>query len=232
MNAPTRVVFGLGTGRCGTTSLAHLIDLQPDAIGTHELRGPRIAWQNGEEEVERVLDALAAELAAGATLAGEIGFYYLPYVARIRARFPDARFVVLQRERAATVESFLEKTADKTNHWAPSPRFGRLKRWNHCFPTYDAKLTRREAVGRYWDEYYAATDALERAEPATYLTVRTEALGDVATQHRVLDFIGIPHERQVVSAGLALNRRADQPQSLGKRLRRWWRAFTAEESAG
>jgi hypothetical protein len=221
--APTPVMIGLGTGRCGTHSLAALIAMQPGAIGTHERHGADIAWVGGEREVDRVLDELAADLAAGATLVGEIGLYYLPYVARIRARFPTARFVVLQRDRARTVESFMEKTADKSNHWAPTARFARHARWDHCFPTYDAALSKRDAIGRYWDEYYATTAALERAEPQAFLTVRTEELGTVATQRRILDFLGLPPAAQQVSAGLASNRAEDVAPSLGKRLRRWWR---------
>lgn len=226
---PTRVVFGLGTGRCGTTSLAALIALQPGAVGSHERHGPAVAWVGGEREVDAVLDEVAADLARGASLVGDIGLYYLPYVGRIRARFPEARFVVLQRERQATVESFIEKTADKSNHWAPTPRFARHARWNQCFPTYDAALPKREAIGRYWDEYYAATDALERAEPGVFLTVRTEELGGEAAQRRILDFLGVPRERQVVREGLALNRAEDVAPSLGKSLRRWWRRVSGRE---
>jgi len=223
MSAPAKLMIGLGTGRSGTHSLAALIELQPGAIATHERHGAAVAWSGGEAEVDRVLDELAAELARGATLVGEIGLYYLPYVARIRARFPTARFVVLQRDRARTVESFMEKTADKSNHWAPTPAFARHARWDHCFPTYEATLPKREAIGRYWDEYYATTAALERAEPQAFLTVRTEELGLVATQRRILGFLGVPVELQVVSEGLATNRAEDVTPSLGKRLRRWWR---------
>ena len=228
MSAPARLMIGLGTGRCGTHSLAALVSLQPGAIGTHERRGAAVAWVGGEREVDAVLDELAADLAAGATLVGEIGLYYLPYVARIRARFPAARFVVLKRDRARTVESFMEKTADKSNHWAPTRRFARHARWDHCFPTYDAALPKREAIGRYWDEYYAATDALERAEPQAFLTVRTEELGAIATQRRILGFLGVPAEQQRVSEGLATNRAEDVSPSLGKRLRRWWRARSGD----
>jgi hypothetical protein len=229
MSEPTRVMIGLGTGRCGTNSLAALIALQPGALGTHERHGPAVAWTGGEAEVDRVLDELASDLAAGATLVGEIGLYYLPYVARIRARFPTARFVVLQRDRARTVESFMEKTADKSNHWAPTPRGARHARWDHCFPTYEAALSKREAIGRYWDEYYAATAALERAEPSVFLTVRTEELGEVATQRRILDFLGVPAAAQRISAGLATNRAEDVAPSLGKRLRRWWRGLRGDD---
>lgn len=221
--ADRRIVIGLGTGRCGTQTLAALIDAQPGGAVTHEWPGARVAWEGGEAEVDRMLDELERRLTAGATLVGEVGSYYLPYVAQIRARIPDARFIILKRERDATVESFLEKTRDKANHWAPTTRFARHARWNRCFPTYPATLPKRAAIGRYWDEYYAATGALEGAEPAVFHTVRTELLGEDATQRQILDFLGLPRERQVLVTGLTRNRSTDVPQSLGKRLRRWWR---------
>lgn len=232
MTAPTPVMIGLGTGRCGTNSLAALIALQPGAIGTHERHGSDVAWVGGEREVDAVLDELAADLARGARLVGEVSFYYLPYVARIRARFPAARFVVLKRDRAATIESFMEKTADKSNHWAAKRWWQRGSRWDHCLPTYPEPLDKRAAIGRYWDEYYAATDALERAEPATFLTVRTEELGGEPCQRRILGFLGVPPAEQVVSAGLATNRAEDVAPSIGKVVRRWWRERFGDAGGG
>ena len=232
MTAPTRVVFGLGTGRCGTTSLAAFIDMQHGAVGTHERHGNRVAWVGGEAELDRVLDDLGAELDRGATLVGEVGLYYLPYVARIRARHPEARFIVLQREREATIESFIEKTADKANHWAPTSRFARHARWNPCFPTYAAALPKRVAVGRYWDEYYTTTAALERAEPGVFMTVRTERLGDPATQRQMLDFLGVPVAEQVLDPDLKRNRAQDVRPSLGKALRRMFRRWWHDRDSG
>lgn len=232
MSFPTRVMFGLGTGRCGTATLAALIQLQAGGSGGHERLGHRVAWSGGEREIDVVSRMLEDELAAGARLVGEVGFYYLPYLTRLRARFPAARFIVLQRERAATIASFLDKTVDKSNHWAPTPRFARHARWSRCFPTYPAGLDKAKAIGRYWDEYYAATATLERAEPRVFMTVGTERLGEVATQHAILEFLGRPAAERVVDAGLQRNRAGDVRQSFGKRLRRWWRRLKATAASG
>lgn len=221
--ADRRIVIGLGTGRCGTQTLAELIDAQPGGVGSHELRGARVHWEGGAAEVERVLDALQDRLNAGATLVGEVGLYYLPYVDMIRHRFPDVRFIVLKRDREATVDSFLEKTQDKANHWAPTLRFARHARWNACFPTYPVTLPKRAAIGRYWDEYYAQTDAYERAEPGVFHTVRTEQLGEEATQRQMLDFMGVPKPDQVVITGLRRNRAEDVQLSPWRRFKRWLR---------
>jgi hypothetical protein len=205
-----------------TNSLAHLIALQPDAVGTLERLGPGVAWIGGEAAVDEVLDAMLAEMAAGKRVALEVGFYYLPYVARVRARVPGAKFIVLQRDRAATIESFMEKTRDKAHHWVPETAFTRRRRWNQCFPKYEPGTPKRAAVGRYYDEYYAATAALERAEPAVFMTVRTEQLGDEATQRRILDFLGVPAAAQRLSPGLKTNRGEDVASSPLRPLRRWF----------
>ncbi len=217
-----RLAIGLGTGRCGTNSLAALIALQDDAVGTHERLGPGVAWIGGEAAVDQVLDAMLAELAAGKQLALEVGFYYLPYVARIRARVPSARFVVLKRDRDATLESFLEKTRDKAHHWVPETLTTRRRRWNQCFPKYEPGTPKRAAILRYYDEYYAATDALERAEPEVFFTLRTEELGVVAAQRRMLDFLGVPTALQRTQEGLQTNRGEDVEVSALRPLRQWF----------
>jgi hypothetical protein len=221
VTARARLAIGLGTGRSGTNSLAHLIAMQPGAVGTHERLGPGVAWVGGEAAVDQVLNAMLAELAAGKELALEVGFYYLPYVARIRARVPDARFVVLKRDRNATIESFMAKTRDKAHHWVPETLTTRRKRWNQCFPKYEPGTPKRVAVGRYYDEYYAVTDALERAEPGVFFTLRTEELGVVATQRRLLDFLGVPRDEQRTEAGLQTNRGEDVGVSALRPLRQW-----------
>ena len=61
-----------------------------------------------------------------------------------------------------------------------------------------------------------------------FLTVRTEDLPYVATQQRILDFLGVPRAVQRTRAGLLLNRAADKPFMLLRRLRYrvegWFRA--------
>ena len=75
------------------------------------------------------LDALIADAAESeARYFGDVHSAYLPYAERLLTQHPDARFICLQRDRAATVKSFLAKTARKANHWAPTPRMARHAR--------------------------------------------------------------------------------------------------------
>lgn len=142
------VVFGLGTGRCGTTSLAGLLNGQPETVCFHELNPSAMAWSGAEatigslmrdfkaimggEEPEVTADLVAPNRAAPLERArslpkisalGDIGSYYLPYVPFMLQRWPDLRFPCLRRDRSEVITSFAFKLAQPTsalprNHWA------------------------------------------------------------------------------------------------------------------
>lgn len=50
----TQIVFGLGTGRCGTKSLARLLNHQKRAQVFHEIHGPNLAWQQSEKLIDKI----------------------------------------------------------------------------------------------------------------------------------------------------------------------------------
>ena len=110
------LIFGVGSGRCGTTSLRLFLDLQRRVSVTHELNfeGTRqpMPWQTDLPLAEKRLHQL---LQRPAGITGDIGFYWLPYTEWILARYPDSRFICLQRNRADTVASYLRRTEGR-NH--------------------------------------------------------------------------------------------------------------------
>ncbi len=105
-----RLIIGLGTGRCGTSSLRALIDGQSRSVCFHELRSHESGWSGAEDSVrttvrklekalelqslkdmdpepghkgkEEVLGLATARLDGGEAInvAGDIAFYYLNYV--------------------------------------------------------------------------------------------------------------------------------------------------------
>lgn len=155
-------------------------------------------------------------------LIGDIAFYYLNYVADILAINPDVRFVCIKRDREDTIRSWQAKTAIKRwpslwvadrikslitrtpfyqakNHWQahdgseyqPDPV------WDSCFPDMPAS-TRTEAIGRYWDEYYATAEQLQERFPAQFQMFPIEALSSPEGQRRILSFVGVPQEQMVL----------------------------------
>jgi hypothetical protein len=76
-------VIGLGSGRSGTMSLAHLLDQQPDACVTHEARGcAEMPWEVNDDEQRREiaqtrLDRLEQRCGADkCTMVGDVALWY------------------------------------------------------------------------------------------------------------------------------------------------------------
>lgn len=208
------IVIGLGTGRCGTNTLAALLDRQDGARVTHERHDVALRWEGSEILVQDTLRSCRRELDGGSRLVGDVHSAYLPYAESMLRSDGALRLIALQRERAATVDSFLRKTERKANHWAPTPRFARRARWNDCFPTYPAELPKDQAIGRYWDEYYTEVERLAAAFPGRVALLPMEALNDDAGQRRILAAAGVPEARQRREAGLRLNVEVPRPHGL------------------
>jgi hypothetical protein len=205
-----QLVIGLGTGRCGTQSLAVVLNRQDGARVTHERYGA-IAWQGDEERVAAFVRLSATS--PGLDLAGDVGFYYLPYVEQILAIVPNASFICLKRDRKATVDSYLTKTPRK-NHWTQHNGVEwRFDAWDRCYPKYAAD-DKAEAIGLYWDDYYHRAAALETAHPAAFRVFSTESLNTAPGQQAVFDFIGLPARARRVILDVRENR-SPPPRAVG-----------------
>lgn len=190
-----QLVIGLGTGRCGTQSLAVVLNYQNAARVTHERYGA-IAWQGDEERVATFVRLCAT--AQGLDLAGDVAFYYLPYVEQILGLVPSAKFVCLKRDRKATVHSFVTRTRHK-NHWTQHDGAKwRLDAWDRCFPKYPVG-DKAQAIGMYWDDYYCRAAALETAYPTAFRVFSMDVLNADEGQNALFDFLGIsPRARRVI----------------------------------
>lgn len=172
--ADRRLVLGIGSGRTGSESLGFLLNVQPEGSCSHEfslfcMQGhrasryrPPLAWDASREEVQRVLLGLACY---ERPIVGDVGSYWLPHLDWILRELPTALVVGITRSREAVVRSFLEKSG-RRNHWM-QPGSGDWEPdpiWDPAFPKYTS-CDKREAIGLYWDEYYAECDRLVRTYP-------------------------------------------------------------------
>lgn len=209
------LAIGLGTGRCGTVSLAELLDHQPGARVTHERR-PLLPWEPDEALYRARLETFRSDEAA---LVGDVGPYYLPYAPWLLRDVDEVRLVCLQRDRDAVIGSFFARTG-RRNHWTADhgSRWRADPEWDRCFPTY-ATDSKEEAIGRYWDEYYRRAGELARRHPARFRIFDMEAaLNDRRGQERLLDFVGVPPEDRALQPGRRENR-----APLVRRLKGWLR---------
>ena len=210
-----RIVIGLGSGRCGTVSLSRFLDCQLGTTVLHEgcqiYRGrrvrqlPRLPWAVSLPAFSTVLDSLAQ---APAAIAGDVASYYLPYMRNYLTESTSSRLriIVLQRQREATVQSFLVKTRGR-NHWSRNP-IGRWRpdsAWDPCFPKY-SEMGKAEAIGKYYDEYYATCEELAADFPEQLRIFAVQELNGLEGRQRILDFIGVPLEARVIDRTFWENR--------------------------
>lgn len=199
-----RIVLGMGTGRCGTRSLAALLDQQAGSRVTHE-QWPLLPWATSDTDalIRERLGRMRQQRTE--PLIGDVASFYLPYVAAALRLDPAVCVVCLQRPREEVIRSF-EAWLDKvhplnTDHWSKTPAPG----WHHepvytrIFPQYDTQ-NRAEGIGRYWDEYAQRAAALAEQYPDRVRVLNMQqALNTAEGQRDLLGFVGIPPERQVVS---------------------------------
>ncbi len=199
-------VFGIGTGRSGTSSLAALLGAQPGASVSHE--APRVLpWVVDEGLLARRLDELAAR---PGWLLGDVAFSYLPYVPQLLDRVRDLRVVCMLRDRAATVQSY-EVWVGPRNHWIAhdGTQWDLDPDWDDAYPTY-AIDDRAEAIGAYWDEYDRTVRALVAAHPYhVRLWWLPHALSEEGIEE-ILDFVGVPQHQRVRTVNVLRNSRDER----------------------
>lgn len=239
------MIFGLGSGRSGTMSLASLLNSMPDVICFHESNPASMAWIGAEMTVHSILndfEAILSDKPRGIAIdlmashrtdraaplekmknlshveaIADVASYYLPYVELIIERCPTALFPCLKRDREETVESFIKKVTGKNiqkprnqllkklarkkslpirtqkNHWVEHDGTQWLTdhRWDKCFPHYPENLSLREAITRYYDDYYKRTDELGKKYPENVKVFELNAINSEKGQVELLDFCRI-----------------------------------------
>lgn len=183
----TQLIIGLGTGRCGTKSLAEFLSKQADTHVTHEFGDrPVLPWKKDEGSFKSVLMELRSRRAR---VAGDVGFYHLPYVEDWMRAFPRVRFVVLQRARSEVVRSFSSWSRGR-NHWMNhNESRWRWCVWDRCFPKFDQAATRLKAIAEYWDYYYKEVSRLGTQHPDRFFRIETRELNNADKLSRLLDFL-------------------------------------------
>ncbi len=179
------MVFGMGTGRSGSMSLAQTLSKQPGYVCFHESNPSCSAWVGAEASVLATIRSFQDVLESNditkalidrsrrtpmlssardalhgqtASCVGDVAFYYLPYVRLIHRQVPDAVFPVIRRGRNATIDSYVRKLT-----LTPSRRERILQRLTGRRPTernhfmnHDGRRYQRDPV---WDKCFPKFDA-------------------------------------------------------------------------
>lgn len=191
-----KLIFGLGTGRCGTYSLTKVIQNQGDAYAFHELN-----FLPHTVDVDMLNENISSMSSRKESLVADVGFYYLNYVPTIVRRFPDAKFICLKRDKEEVIKSW-SNHSNKINHWTnPNSTYWKegeiTTNTSTFFPKYN--MPKEVAIGMFWEQYYNLADIYELVFPKVFNVFDMEySLND--GQGELLDFIDIPEKDRVYTS--------------------------------
>ena len=172
-----RILIGLGSGRCGTTSLAALLDAQPDTRVTHTAARLRYEMPSTRQGSRDAAVFVRRMLTGTKGVVGDVAQYWLPYVPGFR--HGNARFVCMQRDKRATIEDYLSKADDPA----------------------DEGLGRR--LGIYIDTYYRHARRLADSRN-DFRIYDIETLNTQDGVERILSFCGYEPKTWVAEVGLRM----------------------------
>ncbi len=177
--------IGLGTGHCGTRSLHHIINRCAEVDAAHQRFWPT----SGQDLVVRFgKEAGSAEHLA---LYGDVSFYWVTRAAKLKARCPNLKVIVLERDRDDTIDAFLRRNRGDTIHGELG--FLAEDNWPPTFPPIPM-AEEAERVGLYIDWYYDQARLIPDA-----LWVDTYDLNDDKVIHNIFDFLEIPEKHRRLS---------------------------------
>lgn len=205
----------MGTGCCGTASLAHLLNNQENAFVGHEL-APILSWSTTPEAQSFFAVNKWEQLNHEShlyDLVGDVGSYYLPYVRFLISNLDlpignevDFRFIILKRDKSEVIPAFLDKFKRQGNNPLQAESTARKDEWDKCFPKYEG-MTLENAVGSYYEDYYTEARYLTSTYSDLVRLYDTHDLNSEDKVKEMLDFVGISNPRILV--GARKNKRED-----------------------
>ena len=196
-----KVILGIGTGRCGSTSLTAAFRAVENALSTHE-NPPMIFWEPQAEQIGFHMKRLAL-LARYYPVVFDASHWWLNVIDIFFERFPEGKVVGLYRDTRSCVDSFLRMKGTgprTTNHWATrdDKRWIRST-WDPCYPSYTAPPQYEEDTLRakgsqiqwYVESYNRRLHELARAHPERVLLIHTDLLGEPGSSDELSEFVNV-----------------------------------------
>ena len=194
MRKVKRLILGCGSGRCGTASLAAVLNAQFDSCITHE-GGTPLPWDAIDRPYNINIEIMRHY---PMEVVGDVSFWWLKYVGDVVKDFPGARIVCLKRDKEETLRSFLKcSSVFDSNHYTDilSQHYDHDK-WplnapdsvalRACFPHYDATI--ENAIRMYWTDYYNLAYRAEMAFPDNFKVFPMEVLNSHEGVLSILQF--------------------------------------------
>jgi hypothetical protein len=198
---PGQVIIGLGSGRCGSTSLSKVLASIEDSCSTHE-SPPMIYWNPEDEQLNFHMRRFKL-LAEFFPLVFDASHWWLRATDRFFTEFPNGKAIGLHRDTQTCAQSFARVKGQgrgSLNHWvAPGNDIWRTNYWDPAYPAYslpenaneDPDTARAQLIVRYVEEYNNELFALRERLPEKVMLIRTEELALPTVQQKTFDFVGL-----------------------------------------
>lgn len=178
-----RMIFGFGTGRCGTKSLAMFLDQQDRITCGHETL---ISYDPCMNSYFKAVDLMVRDKEE--FFCGNVSAAWINYIDRLMVDFPDSCFILLDRfDLEGVIKSFHNylriQLKDRKHCW-------------HIYPVHN-RIYSKEAVRRAVNRYAFKQHTLLSIFGDKIMHVKTSKLNDRETQDQILDYIGIPVDERV-----------------------------------
>lgn len=189
-----RIIFGLGTGRSGSTSLSNILNASPDHNISHE-HPFLVRWSSQSQELEWHIDRLVW-LSQYYSVVGDVAHWWLPHVDYILRKCPSAGFIALRRSKAETIRSFISiKEPSGLNHWTIN-KSGAVayNLWDSCYPKFGVDLSLYTALEWYWETYYEECERMAVKHPDKFKILELSDLSTYDKLQSVLRSLGVEVE--------------------------------------
>ena len=189
-NSQSNLIFGLGTGRSGSTSLHSLFSRQLNTFSSHE-HPPLVKWQNDNKSVHFHLNR-SLILFNSFNFIADVSHWWLSYVEIIIKRFPNSKFVCIQRDKKETINSFLKIKGNEKrgslNHWMiHDGNYWRLNRWDETYPKFKT-TSLKDALAKYWEYYYSESLKFQKKFSNNFRIFNIKMLSNKEGQLEILNF--------------------------------------------
>lgn len=191
----TQFVIGYGMGRCGTTSLARLLDMQPNSRFTHEMYG--LHWLDIFSEYHKTIKALKKR-AEKYSFVGDVNYCWAQYISQAIEHFPDVKLIHIWREKEETVESFWKANQNRVNAKEKYPIWQSEGLWLAMYPFFGYPPSKDQIASTY-DVFHRIAEVIMYKHPKRVYTLHMNRLNDDSLISNLLDFVGIPKEDRVIN---------------------------------
>jgi len=177
-----KLIIGLGTGRCGTSSLAYLLSQQEETYASHE----QTPWQEWSgpvgHRVMKLFDRSKDKFQA------DCCWSYLPHVEQILKAKPNTKFVCMYRDKEGYLDSAEKKCAEvfKGEIQEQHKRF-----WPACFGL------ERDELSEYYDQYKNTALWYAQEFPRQFFLMDMESLNDPESTELLLRWLGYENPKHV-----------------------------------